>query len=60
MAQFKHAGSAGSDHAKVSAVLDTQVSHARDPQRIANNVGDFRILITLKTFKRQHRWVYCN
>jgi len=60
LAQFKHAGSAGGDHAEMRAVLHAQVSHARDPQRIANNIGDFGILITLKAFKRQHRRVYCN
>jgi hypothetical protein len=32
----------------MSAVLHTQVSHARDPERIADHIGDFRILITLK------------
>jgi len=41
-------------------MLHTQVSHARDPERVTDYIGDFRILITLKAFKRQHRWVYCN
>jgi hypothetical protein len=48
LAEFKHAGRAGSDHSEMSAVLHAQVSHARDPKRIADNIGDFSILITLE------------